>query len=104
MQSRIAALNQTRQLADDERLILKIGLHSGPCLHVTLNERPDYFGTTVNVAARVQGLSHGQDVVFTDSIRTETDVQPLLASRTLQSETVSVKGIEGAFTLHRLQL
>lgn len=104
MQNRIASLNQRRQLTQDERLILKIGLHSGPCLHVTLNERPDYFGTTVNVAARVQGLSHGQDVVFTDSIHLDSDAQLLLAGRSVQTEVVAVKGIEGQFNLHRLQL
>lgn len=104
MQSRIASLNERRQLTGEERLILKIGLHSGPCLHVTLNERPDYFGTTVNLAARVQGLSHGHDVVFTDSIAGDADAAQILASRTLEQETAAVKGIEGNFTIHRFKL
>jgi class 3 adenylate cyclase len=104
MQSRIASLNQRRQLTGEERLILKIGLHSGPCLHVSLNERPDYFGTTVNLAARVQGLSHGNDVVFTDSIAADAEVNQLLASRTVEKETATVKGIEGNFSIYRHQL
>lgn len=104
MQNRVAALNQTRQLTGDERLILKVGLHSGPCLHVTLNERPDYFGTTVNLAARVQGLSHGRDVVFTDAIRSDADAAKLFASRVVETEIVAVKGIAGQFNLHRLSL
>lgn len=104
MQRRVAALNQTRQLTEAERLILKVGLHSGPCLHVTLNERPDYFGTTVNLAARVQGLSHGNDVVFTDAIRSDADAAKLFASRAVETEIVAVKGIAGQFNLHRLPL
>ena len=40
----------------NEDLLLKIGIHEGPCLAVTLNNRQDYFGQTVNMAARVQGL------------------------------------------------
>ncbi len=44
-------------------VIVKIGVHHGPCIAVTLNERIDYFGTTVNIAARVQGLSDGRDAV-----------------------------------------
>jgi class 3 adenylate cyclase len=36
-------------------LLIKIGIHEGPCLAVTLNDRLDYFGQTVNIAARVQG-------------------------------------------------
>src|SRR6266480_3302223 len=38
-------------------LLLKIGIHEGPCLAVSLNDRQDYFGRTVNIAARVQGLA-----------------------------------------------
>ena len=40
-----------------EDLLLKIGIHEGPCLAVMLNDRLDYFGQTVNIAARVQGLA-----------------------------------------------
>jgi class 3 adenylate cyclase len=36
-----------------EDLLLKIGLHEGPCIAVSLNERQDYFEQTVNIAARV---------------------------------------------------
>jgi class 3 adenylate cyclase len=35
-----------------EDLLLKIGIHEGPCLAVTLNDRQDYFGQTVNIASR----------------------------------------------------
>ena len=41
----------------EEDLLLKIGIHEGPCLAVVLNERQDYFGQTVNIASRVQGLA-----------------------------------------------
>ena len=37
--------------------MIKIGIHEGPCLAVTLNDRLDYFGQTVNIAARVQSLA-----------------------------------------------
>jgi class 3 adenylate cyclase len=37
-----------------EDLLLKIGIHEGPCLAVVLNDRQDYFGQTVNIASRVQ--------------------------------------------------
>jgi class 3 adenylate cyclase len=40
-----------------EDLSLKIGIHEGPCLAVVLNDRQDYFGQTVNIASRVQGLA-----------------------------------------------
>jgi class 3 adenylate cyclase len=44
-------------------LSVKIGLQEGPCLAVRANERLDFFGTTVNVAARLQALAHGGQIV-----------------------------------------
>lgn len=102
MQARIAALNQREQLAPQERLILKIGLHSGPCLNVTLNDRPDYFGTTVNVAARVQGLSLGGDVILTDAIYCDAEAQSLLSGKSLHTTHTTVKGLADELTVHRL--
>lgn len=49
-------------------LVVKMGLHNGPALVVNLNGRIDYFGGTVNVAARVQGLSKGGDVFVSKSV------------------------------------
>ena len=48
-----------------EDLLLKIGIHEGPCLAVSLNERQDYFGQTVNIASRVQGLAISQSILAT---------------------------------------
>ncbi|PJE19792.1 MAG: hypothetical protein CK431_30475, partial [Mycobacterium sp.] len=36
-----------------EPLVLKIGVHAGPSVVVTLNDRLDYFGSTVNMTARL---------------------------------------------------
>jgi class 3 adenylate cyclase len=51
-----------------EDLLLKIGIHEGPCLAVMLNERQDYFGSTVNIASRVQGLAVTPSILATDSV------------------------------------
>jgi class 3 adenylate cyclase len=104
MQAAIAGLNRRERLSVDERLVLKVGLHSGPCLNVTLNDRLDYFGTTVNIAARVQGLSYGGDVVFTDAVRDDPESQPLLSGRVLRASQAAVKGIEGEINVYRLPI
>jgi len=49
-------------------LILKIGIHAGPCLAVMLNERQDYFGQTVNIASRVQGLATSSSIFATGQV------------------------------------
>ncbi|MGH2523121.1 MAG: adenylate/guanylate cyclase domain-containing protein, partial [Anaerolineales bacterium] len=102
MQRDVAGLNARQRLTDEEKLILKLGLHSGPCLNVTLNDRPDYFGTTVNIAARVQGLSHGGDVVFTEAVRADREAQRLLEGRPLESDRAKVRGIEKNILVHRV--
>ena len=48
-----------------EEMLLKIGIHEGPCLAVSLNDRLDYFGQTVNIAARVQGLAVSRSIFAT---------------------------------------
>src|SRR5689334_17545091 len=49
-------------------LLLKIGIHEGPCLAVVLNDRQDYFGQTVNIASRVQGLAETRSILATGSV------------------------------------
>jgi class 3 adenylate cyclase len=104
MHHEIVALNERAQLRNGDQLILKMGLHTGPCLSVTLNDRPDYFGTTVNVAARVQGLSRGGDIVLTDPFCRDPVVAPLLHSRMLETSAVMLKGIDGDVLVHRFAI
>jgi class 3 adenylate cyclase/ligand-binding SRPBCC domain-containing protein len=59
-------------------LALKAGLHTGPCIAVTLNDRLDYFGSTVNMAARLEGLSTGNDVVVSSTVHADPEVRDLL--------------------------
>ena len=65
MRQAMQALNDTRGRED---LSLKIGIHEGPCLAVSLNERQDYFGQTVNIASRVQGLALSRSILATASV------------------------------------
>src|SRR5260370_19490622 len=45
-----------------------MGIHEGPCLAVTLNDRQDYFGQTVNIASRVQGLAASRSILATGQV------------------------------------
>ena len=64
--------------AGTEPLTLKAGIHVGPCIAVTLNDRLDYFGSTVNMAARLEGLSTGNDVVISAAVHNDPEVRELL--------------------------
>jgi class 3 adenylate cyclase len=60
-------------------LNLKAGLHTGPCIAVTLNDRLDYFGSTVNLAARLEGQSTGGDVVISNAVYSDPAVREFLS-------------------------
>src|SRR5207237_467131 len=62
MREEMARINTERR---NEDLLLKIGIHEGPCLAVRLNDTQDYFGRTVNIAARVQGLASSRAIHVT---------------------------------------
>jgi class 3 adenylate cyclase len=59
-------------------LTLKAGIHSGPCIAVTLNDRLDYFGSTVNMAARLEGLSTGDDVIISGAVYDDPEIRGFL--------------------------
>ena len=61
-----------------EDLLLKIGIHEGPCLAVVLNDRQDYFGQTVNIAARVQALADSRTILATGPVVTHPQASALL--------------------------
>lgn len=61
-------------------LLLKAGIHYGPCIAVTLNDRLDYFGSTVNLAARLEGLSTGEDIVITTAVHTDPEVLEMITN------------------------
>ncbi|HVT72378.1 MAG TPA: DUF5939 domain-containing protein [Lacunisphaera sp.] len=91
-----------------EPLALKAGLHHGPCIAINQNDRLDYFGTTVNVAARLCGLCTGSDLVLSDSVRHDPEVAALLADPTgrlaICGERTSLRGLAGdIFEVHRLR-
>jgi class 3 adenylate cyclase len=77
-------------------LELKAGLHTGPCIAVTLNDRLDYFGSTVNMAARLEGLSCGSDVIISRTVFEDAKVQELIDSEGFSAEPfdMSLKGFE----------
>lgn len=84
-------------------LILKAGVHAGACLAVNLNDRLDFFGGAVNTAARVQGLSHGGDVVVTgevfDELKSGIDGAQIVAVESFDSR---LRGLPAPIRVHRL--
>ena len=75
MREEMARINTER---NNEDLLLKIGIHEGPCLAVTLNDHQDYFGQTVNMAARVQGLASSRAIIVTKPVVDDPNAAKIL--------------------------
>ena len=99
MRTEIAAFNAGQP---DRALILKIGIHTGAAIAVTLNDRLDYFGQNVNVAARVQGLAEAGEICISDDVRADGEVAALLGALAVQSSTSKLRGMREDFRVFRI--
>ena len=99
MQEQVAAFNA----AATAPIVLKLGLHDGPCIAVTLNDRLDYFGGTVNLAARLQGESLGGDVVASAALLAGLDAAMIAGLRHRRTEErASLRGLASPVELRPL--
>jgi class 3 adenylate cyclase len=105
-----AVWNAQTQIAEygEPMLWLKVGLHKGPCIVVNLNDRLDYFGSTVNITARLPGFSQGGELVFTQEIYSDPEIKAFLDGSakpdSLSCFTGNLKGFDEPFTMWRLRV
>lgn len=96
---RAALAMQLPQERLDPRLRLKIGLHTGPCLIVGANGRIDFFGTSVNIAARLAGLAKGGQIVVLRNFLQRAVVGKILEDEGLAGQVfpTQLKGLRDAY-------
>lgn len=99
-----------KQIAErgDPPLSLKVGIHHGPCIVVNLNDRLDYFGSTVNIAARLPNFSAGGEVVFSESIHEDEEVTEFLEKyaplNSLTRFQADIRGFDESIMLWRIKI
>lgn len=101
MRKAMDALNEERGTQD---LLVKIGIHEGACLAVMLNDRQDYFGQTVNIAARVQGQAGAQAINVTGPVVKSPAVMELLRKAKLSpvEKSVELRGISDKVVIYEI--
>jgi class 3 adenylate cyclase len=101
MREAMAHINAER---GNEDLLLKIGIHEGPCLAVTLNNSQDYFGQTVNMAARVQGLASSRAIFVTQPVINDKKTANILAKFGLHPtmQRAALRGITDETTVYEI--
>lgn len=103
MLKQIEQLNQEWQAAGYD-IGLKIGINEGPALAVVNDERIDYFGQSVNIAARVQGLATSGEIWISQSILESPGVKAILNEHGYQTEQHSaiLKGVGQPTVVHKV--
>ncbi len=99
MREAVDQLNRDRPQRD---FILKIGVHRGASIAVTLNERLDYFGQTVNIAARVQNLADGDEICITEEVYGAPAVAEIIAPYPVAKSEAELKGVSKAMSVYHL--
>jgi class 3 adenylate cyclase len=99
-----AAMDKLNAERGSNDLVVKIGIHEGPCLAVMLNERQDYFGQTVNIAARVQSLSTSQEIHITGPVNDAPAVAEILERQAIKpiQKQAALRGIADKMLVYEI--
>jgi class 3 adenylate cyclase len=99
-----AAMDELNKERGSRDLVVKIGIHEGPCLAVMLNERQDYFGQTVNIAARVQSLSTSQEIHITAPVIESPGVATILEKEAITpiQKQAALRGIADKMVVYEI--
>lgn len=89
-------------------LSIKAGIHAGPCIVVNLNDRLDYFGSTVNIAARLPHFSNGGEVILSEAIRSDLEVIEFFEKNAPPNSLIrfqaEIRGFEQPMEMWRIRL
>ncbi|MFT5431032.1 MAG: class 3 adenylate cyclase [Myxococcota bacterium] len=102
----IAMLDEMKvlpELVEGADMAPKVGVHRGPCIAVTVANAIDFFGHTVNVAARTQGRASAGELCITDAVYTDPNVIAVLAGRPHTEERIQLRGVDSELGLLRIR-
>ena len=84
-------------------LIVKIGIHRGRSLAVTLNDRIDYFGQDVNIASRIQQLAGAGEIVVSETVYLTPGIEELFDPERVSQEDGIMKGVADMIPVFRVR-
>jgi adenylate cyclase len=103
-----AVRNGSQQLSADtaQPLVLKCSLHVGPCLAVNANDKLDFFGTTVNLAARMVERCEGGDLIVSDELYQRPEMADFIRKWDYHPQSLEThyRGIDNPQKIWRIKL
>jgi class 3 adenylate cyclase len=87
-------------------LVLKSSLHVGACLAVNANDKLDFFGTTINLAARMVECCKGRDLTVSDELFQRPEMAAFLerCDSPPQPSEVRFRGFDAPHRVWRIEM
>ena len=90
IQDEVETFNRGRS---DAGIVLKLGLHQGPFIAVTVGSVLDYFGSVVNTAARLEHQCRGGEVIVSQAVIADPEAREVLAGRARTQDSATLRGL-----------
>jgi class 3 adenylate cyclase len=104
IQDDIASFNSARrEHTNGTPIVLKLGIHAGPCIAVTTADTLDYFGATVNIAARLESECRGGEVIVSEATAKDAETGAALADRMRIEEAATLRGVSAPVRFVRVK-
>jgi adenylate cyclase len=99
MQQAMVQLNDGRSSGP---ITIRIGINCGSSISVNLNDRLDYYGKTVNLAARLEGEGDAGDISMSREFVEDPAVAGILQSYDRRERVAEFKGIKEPLVISQI--
>jgi len=106
LEAQLQLTNFYKDKSGNEKIEVKIGLHTGPTIVVTLNGRLDYFGSTVNMASRIQSVAAPNEVVLSEILFENSENERIISAyaKAVKREKYNFKGMDGEYVVYHIDI
>jgi len=93
------SIEQFNNESRSDPITIRIGINSGSSISVNLNDRLDYYGKTVNLAARLEGQGKSGDISMSRKFVEDPAVAEILRDYDLREREALFKGFNEPLTI-----
>ena len=90
IQDEVESFNRGR---GDAGIVLKLGLHLGACIAVTVGGVLDYFGSAVNTASRLEHQCRGGEVIISEAVLADAEAREVFNGREVTEDSATLRGL-----------
>jgi class 3 adenylate cyclase len=101
----LAGIEIQKRLAEDAEMQARVAIHQGPCFMIRLNDILDFFGTTVNLASRLQNQCEGGHLAISAQMFDDLGVRKAMKKQRVVAEqdVRNFKGFDCQFEVYKIR-